>query len=249
MTQYDLNLREYWRILKKRKFVIIITALVLCVFCTFSAIIQAPDPLYTSTCSIKFEKETTLEGLYARTLSWSEGDDIETQLAIIAGYPVMTEVAKNMSLVPKEGSLDNQDISSIIEGLKSKVSIEREEYTNIINITVIDENPLFAQKMANEVAETYRKLHSAQQGKRTQEAVKYIDDQLENVRENLKKSEEKFNEFSQVNQLISIDMQSENLFFRVKEIKDETRKLNEDSTELKMLLSRIRDFLCSTHQM
>ena len=97
MNQYDLNLREYWRILKKRKFVIIITAFVLGVFSTFSAILQAPDRLYTSTCSIKFEKETTLEGLYARTLSWSEGDDIETQLAGGGGYRPM--VRKTLLMV------------------------------------------------------------------------------------------------------------------------------------------------------
>ncbi|MFC1494846.1 SPOR domain-containing protein [Thermodesulfobacteriota bacterium] len=243
MTQYDLNLREYWRIIKKRKFVVIITALVLCVFSTFSAIIQAPDPLYTSTCSIRFEKETTLEGLYARTLSWSEGDDIETQLAIITGYPVMTEVAKNMSLIPKEGSIDDPNMNSIVEGLKSKVSVDREEYTNIINISVVDRNPLFAQKMANEVAEAYKKIHSDQQGKRTKEALKYIDDQLNNVRGKLRKSEEDFNRFSQVNQILSIDMQSENLLIRKKEIKDEIRELNEDKSELNILLSRIKKFL------
>lgn len=243
MNQYDINLREYWRILKKRKIFVLITSLILCVFSTFSAIIQAPDPLYTSTCSIKFEKETTLEGLYVRTLSWTEGDDIETQLAILTGYTVMMEVAKNMSLIPREDSMDDANINAIIEGLRSRVSVEREEYTNIINITVIDRNPLFAQKMANEVAETYRKLHAEQQGRRTREALKYIEEQLETVRKKLEKAEEKFNKFSQVNQLISIDMQSENLVLRTKEIRDEIRKLNENKSELTILLSRIRKFL------
>ena len=99
MSQYDINLREYWRILKKRKFIVILTAILLGIFSTFFSILQAPTPLYTSTCSIKFEKETTLEGLYARTLSWSEGDDIETQITIITGYSVLSQVAKDLGLV------------------------------------------------------------------------------------------------------------------------------------------------------
>jgi len=243
LTQYDLNLREYWRVLKKRKFIVIVTALILGVFSTFSAIIQAPDPRYTSTCSIKFEKETTLEGLYARTLSWSDGDDIDNQLGIITGYPVLTEVAENMSLIPKTGSSDGYDINAIVDGLKSKVYVEREDFTNIINISVTDKNPVFARKMANDVAETYSRLHSEQQGKRTKDAVKYIDGELKTFTQKLKKAEEEFNRFGQTNQLISIDLQSENLLLRVKEINDQIRKNNEAKSELIILLSRMKIFL------
>jgi succinoglycan biosynthesis transport protein ExoP len=76
LAQYDINLREYWRILKKRKFVVIFTAVVLGIFSTGFAVLRAPTPVYTSTCTIKFEKETTVEGLFARTITWSGGDDI-----------------------------------------------------------------------------------------------------------------------------------------------------------------------------
>jgi succinoglycan biosynthesis transport protein ExoP len=243
LTQYDINLREYWRILKKRKLIVIFTAFLLGSFSTFFAIINAPTPLYSSTCSIKFEKETTLEGLYAQTLSWSDTDDIETQLSIVTGYEVLTEVAKRLGLIPQNGSIDDPGIYAIVDGLKSKVTVERENYTNIIDINVTDRSSAFAQKMANELAKTYRDLHAEQQGKRTKDALKYIDDQLTTVRQKLRKSEEEFNRFSQVNQLISIDLQSENLLIRKKEITDAIRKLNEDKSELTILLRRINKFL------
>ena len=63
MAQYDINLREYWRILKKRKFIVLFVGIVLGVFSTAFAFLKAPNPVYTSECSIKFEKETTVEGL------------------------------------------------------------------------------------------------------------------------------------------------------------------------------------------
>jgi capsular polysaccharide biosynthesis protein len=57
LAQYDINLREYWRILKKRKFIVIFIAIVLGVFSTSLAIVKAPTPLYTTFCSIEFESE------------------------------------------------------------------------------------------------------------------------------------------------------------------------------------------------
>jgi succinoglycan biosynthesis transport protein ExoP len=243
LAQYDINLREYWRILKKRKLIVIITAILLGLFSTVFAVFQAPTPLYTSICSIKFEKETTLEGLYAKTLSWSEGDDIETQISVINGFSVLLEVAKNMGLIPRKSTGEEPAAIAAADQLKGKVKVERENYTNILNINVTDSDPAFAQKMANELASTYKRLHSEEQGKRTNDAIKYIDDQLETVRQKLKGSEEEFNKFSQANQLISIDMQSENFLVRKKEINDEIRKQNEDKSEFKALSSKVEKFI------
>jgi capsular exopolysaccharide synthesis family protein len=223
--------------------IVIITAILLGLFSTVFAVFQAPTPLYTSICSIKFEKETTLEGLYAKTLSWSEGDDIETQISVINGFSVLLEVAKNMGLIPRKSTGEEPAAIAAADQLKGKVKVERENYTNILNINVTDSDPAFAQKMANELASTYKRLHSEEQGKRTNDAIKYIDDQLETVRQKLKGSEEEFNKFSQANQLISIDMQSENLLVRKKEINDEIRKQNEDKSEFKALSSKVEKFI------
>ncbi len=247
MAQYDINLREYWRILKRRKFMVIFTAIVLGVFSTSLAIMQAPIPLYSSVCSIKFEKETTIEGLYARTISWSSGDDILTQMSVIRSYPVLQEVAKRMGLVPKSTTMENNrlkpNISGIIGNLQTKVEVTRESYTNILDIQVTDMAPIFAQRLADTIAWTYKELHAEKVSKRTREAVKYIAEQLQKARWNLRKAEEEFNRFSQTNQLISIDLQSESLLIRTKDITDEIRKLNENKRELENLLVRVEQFM------
>jgi len=247
LAQYDINLREYWRILRKRKIIVILTSMLLGIFSTTFAILQAPTPLYTSVCSIKFEKETALEGLYARTLSWSGGDDIETQMTIIKSYSILMEVAKDLGLIPNRIITEKMRLSpniiAVVEKLQSKVQVSRESYTNILNIKVTDPDPVFTQRMANAIAVTYKKSHAEQQGKRTMAAIKYIDDQLWKMRQNLQRAEETFNSFSQKNQLISIDMQSENLLLRTKEIRGEIRKLDEDKSELETLLVRVNTFI------
>ena len=79
--------------------------------------------------------------------------------------------------------------------------------------------------------------------KRTKETLKYIADQLAEVRERLRKSEDEFNRFSQENELISIDLQSENLLARSQEIQNGIRKLQEDKGELEGIELRLNRFI------
>ena len=246
MAQYDINLREYWRILKKRKFVVILITIVLGLFSTSFAILKAPDPLYTAICSIKFEKETTVEGLYAKTITWSGGDDIETQITVIKSYPVFQRVAEKLGLIQRKGEKGrvlNQNLARIAEGLQSKVEVERENLTNILHIKVTDSSAVLAQRLANAIALTYKELHAEQQMKRTTEALKYIREQLTTVREKLRKSEEEFNRFSQRNQLISLDLQSEVLLARAQEIQNHIRQVQEDKGELEGIRQRLNQFI------
>jgi succinoglycan biosynthesis transport protein ExoP len=247
LPQYDINLREYWRILKKRKLVVILITLILSVFGISYAILKAPTPLYKTTCTIEFKKENTVEGLFATTVSLFESDDIATQVSIIRSYPVFQEVAEKMGLVrpgstSEEGQLGGH-VVAIIEDLQSRVEVAREQFTNILYITVTHGDPAFAQKLANTVALTYKEFHAEHQMKRLKEALKYIDSQLRDVREKLRNAEEEFNRFTQSQELISIDLQSESLLARSQELQTEIREIEEEKIEFESLVQRLKAFL------
>jgi succinoglycan biosynthesis transport protein ExoP len=247
LTQYDINLREYWRILKKRKLIVVLTALFLGAFSTAFAIFKAPAPIYSSVCSIKFERETTVEGLYTKTLTWSSSNDIETQISILTSYSVFEKVAERLGLIPRRGIPEHSPMKSnvirIIDQLQSKVEVSRQQFTNILNVKVEDGNPHFAQRLANTLAQTYKEMHSQNQMKRTTEAINYIEDQLRSVRRKLREAEEEFNQFSQENQLLSIDLQSENLLARNQEIQDRIRELQEAKVDIQTLIERLDQFM------
>jgi capsular exopolysaccharide synthesis family protein len=246
LAQYDVNLREYWRILKKRKFIVFLTALAVGVFSTGFVFLKAPPPIYSAVCSVKFEKETTVEGLYTKTLSWSVGSDIETQISVIDSFSVFEAVAERMGLIQKTAGPRGNHLRAhavrIVDSLQSKVQVTRQENTNILNIEVQDRDPVFAQTLANTLAETYRDLHSENQMKRTTEAIKYIHDQLTRVRQQLKESEEAFNRFSKDNQFISFDMQSETLVARGHEMRIQIQDLQENKSEFEGILKRLGRF-------
>ncbi|MBN2417780.1 MAG: SPOR domain-containing protein [Deltaproteobacteria bacterium] len=223
MTRRDLIFSKFWQIIKKRRHIIIFTAIALLTVSVGTAMWKAYPPLYKSTCSIKFEKEETVGGLFSRVLSSAESGNIETQQVIITSYDLLADVARNLSLISGAESVNDPGVYTIIEDLRTKVSFEKEDAKNIIHISVTDRDPSFARNMANELAETYNRRQSEQQQKRLNEAINYIDQQLKTSMDRLDESEDRFNRFSQDNQLLSIDHQSGNLLLRKKELEDEIR--------------------------
>lgn len=249
MAQHDMSLREYWRILKKRKIAVLLTTIVLGVLSILFAVLRAPTPLYSSPCSIRFEKEMAIEGIYARTVAWAHQVDIETVISLLKSYPVIREVAERLGKVPKgataEGSPLRPEAEEAIADLQSKVEVSREKFTNIIDIKVTDNSPLFAREFANAIASTYKELHTEEQNKRSTEALRYIAEQLKEASQKLRESEDEFNRFTRENKLVSIDLQSENQLSKAKGIRDEIRRLDEAKTELNELAVKLKQFIAS----
>ncbi|MBW1998058.1 MAG: polysaccharide biosynthesis tyrosine autokinase [Deltaproteobacteria bacterium] len=248
MPQYDINLREYWWIFKKRKFIIITIAIALGIFSTTFATLRAPEPLYSTTCVIEFEKPQTAEGIYGEGWTWSSSDLVDTHISVIKGYPVFLRVGEKMGLIPLGDASQQEDIPdssvfSVIESLQSKVQVTRERFSSILNIKVTDNSPVFAQKLANTIAVTYKEILAEQQMRRTRETIRYIAHQLKEVRRKLKEAEDEFNRFSQENELISIDLQSEDLLVRAKTIRKEIRDLEEGRKELESIRARLETFV------
>jgi len=173
--------------------------------------------------------------------------EIETQITVVKSYPVFQKVAEKLRLIPPRALKDDgqlkENMIPIIESLQSKVRVTREGFTSILNIIVKDTNPVFAQKLANTITLTYKEVHAEDQMKRIKETLGYITEQLAEVRKRLRESEDEFNRFSQENELISIDLQSENLLARPQEIRDEIRKLQENKGELEDIRPRLERFI------
>jgi uncharacterized protein involved in exopolysaccharide biosynthesis len=99
LAQYDLELRDYFRILRKRKFIVISVTILITVFTFIFAKIQTPSPLYKATSSVKVERISNIAGLFIDMISYSSGDNLATQTVIIKSYPVMVRVAKKLGLI------------------------------------------------------------------------------------------------------------------------------------------------------
>ena len=214
MTQYDLNLRDFWRIIKKRKFIILLTFLAMLLFSFLSAIITRPTPLYKANATIKFEKTAaTITGLYDQTLT-STGS-LETEAAVIKSYYIQELVAKRLGMIPREASPEtvrnNTRYIGVILDLRDKIQTEQDGASNLINIYATSSDPKQAQTLANTVAQVYRDEHAVLLNKRASDGRKFIESQLALSKAKLTSSEDALRDFREKNRIITAEGEASGL--------------------------------------
>jgi len=210
MAEYDLNLRNYTRILIKRKFIILFSTVMLGFFSLFFATLIKPIPLYNATASVKIEDSTTMAGLYIESVTYSDADTLETQSAIITSIPVIELVAKDMGLIDKELSReeirDNPELLNIVLDIKGKISTLVEGETNIVNISVVSEDPKYSKTIANSTAKMYQLSNILEKNRRNIEAKKFIEKRLEKVGNRLNSAQKELKTLRQEKRFVTMDV-------------------------------------------
>lgn len=244
MAQYELNLRDYIRVLRKRKLIVIFAAASLGFFSFFFATLQKPIPLYRAASSVKVEKSTTATGMYLETLNYGETSNLDTQSAIIKSIPIMEFVAKRMGLIdekltPEEIRKEARYINRVL-GIRNQVSTSIEGYTNIVNIEVVDSDPKFAQRLANTTAEVYKEQNTLEKNKRIIEAKKYIENQLVVVEEKLKVAQENLRAFREKNRLVTIESETGETLRLLNESEKEYAYAKQEKAEIESLINELK---------
>jgi succinoglycan biosynthesis transport protein ExoP len=195
MAQYELNLRDYLLILRKRKWIIVFTGLLVASFSVITTEFFGPTPTYEASARVKFDRSTSMSGLMTELLAFSaEGSSLTTQAEVIQSVPVMLRAAKKMGVIAKEiesnEARTSPDALAKIYELKDHVEANQEGDTNILKITVTAQEPEFTALLANAVAEGYREENIASRNRQVDEAKLFVGNQLRTVEQELRKSEQ-----------------------------------------------------------
>ncbi len=233
---YDLNLREYWRTIRRRKVIVIFTIFMMTLFSFIFSVMGRPTPIYKAGASVKVEKSNSMTGLFIQTFSYSTTNYMETQTAMIKSYFIMELVAKKMGLIPSGISSDDvrrdpRYLSTILM-LKGTVETEQEGNSDIINITAVSEDPKQAQRLANTVAQIYKEQHALNLNRRIIEAKNFIESQVVVTKDKLQKSEDSVKDFRETNRMISLDSQSAGLVGQFSDL--QAKKLQNFATHSKI---------------
>ncbi|MEK7804753.1 MAG: hypothetical protein AAB264_03480, partial [Planctomycetota bacterium] len=212
MAQYELNLRDYIRVFQKRKLIIILATLSLGFFSFLFATLQKPVPLYRAVSSVKIDRSSSVTGLYLQMVSYDKSGSLDTQATIIKSIPIMELVAKRLGVIREDLTSDEirreaRYIDRVMD-MRSWVSTSLEGHTNIINIEVIDKDPVFAQRLSNMVAGVYKEQNTYDKNKRIIEAKRYIEKQLTFTAEQLKTAQEGLRTFREKNRIVTIESQT-----------------------------------------
>ena len=184
---YDLSIRDYLFILKKRKRIIILVCLLTLTAVIFGTYVSTPSPQYKATASVRVERITDVTGLLMEVISYPLGDVLQGQMELIKSFDVMAKVSKALGLVPRDATDEevstNEKYRNAISSLRSAVTVERQGQSNIISINATASSAEKAQQLANLVAEQYREVNIISRNKRVFEAKDFVEKRLQQVEE------------------------------------------------------------------
>lgn len=244
MAQYELNLRDYIRVFKKRKLIIILATLSLGFFSFLFATLQKPIPLYRAVSSVKIERSSTVTGLYLQIVSYEKSGSLDTQATIIKSIPIMELVAKRLGVIREDLTSDEirreaRYIDRVMD-MRSRVNTSLEGHTNIINIEVIDKDPVFAQRLSNTVAGIYKEQNTYDKNRRIIEAKRYIENQLKITAEQLKTAQENLRAFREKNRLVTIESQTNETLRLLNESEKELTAVKREMIEIEALVDELQ---------
>jgi len=236
--EYELNLYDYWRILRRRKLTILLAVLLVEAATIFYT--SRITPVYEASCSVEVERRFTQTGFLSEFFTWYPGDIISTEARIVKSRPVIEEVVRNLGLAgknPKPYEIDRK-VSEII----SRVSVKRESNSNVLNINVNSVNPKEAAVLANAIAEVYVSKSVEKKTERDRSLRKFIEEQLRFAKSKLEDSEEALRLFEQTGKITGVrDNLKQQLTALKLEYSDLLHKFTENHPKVKAVKQRIKD--------
>ncbi|MCS0670407.1 YveK family protein [Cytobacillus firmus] len=139
-----ISLKELFQTLKKR-FSLIIAITIVAVMISGIVSYFLLTPIYQSSTQILVNQSKDEQGVYT-------AGEVQTNLQLINTYNVIIKSAAILELVKKELDLD------ITTGaLNEKITVQSEQNSQVVTISVQDEDPQMAADIANKTAEVFQK--------------------------------------------------------------------------------------------
>jgi len=208
MALYDINIRDYWRIIRKRRTVIIFTTVLLALFSFVFGKLNEPIPIYSAASAVKFQRSTMADGFVREAFTFAPTDEIATQMVIARSYPIMEGVAKGLKLIDPNLSSEkirsDRRLVSTVNGLRKQVRIEQQGETNIMTIRATSTDPMLVSRIANLVARVYQEQMALERNKETRESRLFIENQLKVVEGRLRKAENRVKKFQETHRFFTI---------------------------------------------
>jgi len=182
----DMMLRHKWLIL-----VPTVLGLVVAIYVAFSL-----PKIYEAKTVILIESKQLLQPLVEGiAVSTSVKERLASLREEILSWPRLVQLVEQLGLDKDVTSPSAYE--SLIQGMKNKVSV-RMKNDNVINISYQDPVPLHAQNVVRTISDILIERNVASQSEEADDAIEFIEIQLEEYRKKLEESEEQLRQFKEI---------------------------------------------------
>lgn len=228
--------------IKGKKFISIVTAVSLVVSIVVAFFVL--DPVYESQTMLMISP-ITIDSAKA------DNNDFSGLVSSLSQYPQMTidtyrEQVKApviLQYLRKELNMENVPLSVI----SNKISVKAIDKTNLIVISVTDNNPDQAAKIANLVSHRFTEFVSETNKKQAESSAKFIKEQMEKEKENMETTSKKLEEFlAKPRGPKELTLELEGKLAKITEFKTNAAQIRVDAESAQLSLNHAKNLLNST---
>ncbi len=221
-----LDIRDYWSIIWKRWFVIVISVSVLFLAGLIHSFVILPT-VYEATAQILVDQPSRVIVMSEATDRIPQPLSVETQKKLLKSRPVAERAAKKLGIPAKNAP-----------NLVNAIIASSSEDTGIIRVSNRGENAQLCAKTVNEYAHAFEEVNRELAEKTNQETLHYIKKQLDNAEKALTDKERKLYEFNLSNGVILL---SEEIMFKNQQITNLESERLSMSLDLKQTETRLQN--------
>jgi capsular exopolysaccharide synthesis family protein len=200
MAQYELNVLDYWLIIKKHKYTILFTAVLVLVATFVLTQFLKPIPLYEATARVKFARATTVANLMLESVAYNSEYDLTAQPDVIRSFSVIERAAKELGMLSADATSATRRSTEYLRtvyALQGTSKTARERRSNIIDIIAFSKDPKLAERAANAVAEAYRAENIQSQNRMVTESRRFVEGRVASLQVKLEDAEEAILDFKE----------------------------------------------------
>lgn len=187
---YELNIRDYLRIIRKRKWIILFCFSIALASSFFYTRNQKPTYLASATVRIQERQHKILSGLLFLPL-W----DIETETKTITSFKIVAEVARRLGWITPE--MPEEEQNNLVRARQAQIKSERVGQTSLIKVTVTSSKPDEPAKIANLLTAVYVEENYKVKSKEKRNLRVFVEEQLNKYEAALAESEVGLQQFKE----------------------------------------------------
>lgn len=185
MPQYIMTVSDYWMILKRRRWVILLLFPLIILLSIIYIGLQ--DPVYSTFSTVRMVQFKPIGGLEEMIVAGML-ESVDSRIRVIKGKVVIERIVKELGLVGEDPT--PQQLIVAVASLKENVIVDRIEGTNLVRISVYGNDPVMIAQIANRIAEVYIEEDLKERRKKARGVREFIEKQLATVGGRLKAAEE-----------------------------------------------------------
>jgi len=242
-----MDLREYWRVVKKRSWTIL--SIVFAIFTITLIGTLKEKPVYRAQTMLEIEKQNPDVVPVQELFQLENVSDtyLETQYRILKSESLARRVVESLHLeqvreLNPDWSERTRDatgtapdpglMQAVVQNFEARLRVQPIEHSRLVLVSLDSQDPNLAAKGANAVASSYIQESLEAHWEATQKAREWLSQQLDDLKIKLEKSEDELQRYAEANALVFLITDkggTENIANeRLRELQDELTKAQAD---------------------